>query len=127
MEFIEVFQTNSASELAYIKSLLDGANIKYFVDGETFIRMHGSALPQKIKVQEDKLSQAEEIIKGFSENKNNTMDVISDEELIDASSKNSLNIDESSKNFLNNEEKGFPEKRTCLSEFFSEFDLKPVA
>ncbi|MFT5387950.1 MAG: hypothetical protein ACI9E5_001085 [Candidatus Omnitrophota bacterium] len=64
-EFIEVLVLSRESDIVVAKSLLDANGIPYFIDGENFSKMYGSAIQTRICVPEDKADEARVILKEF--------------------------------------------------------------
>ena len=63
IELIEVFQTTSRSDLAFVESVFISHNIHYFIENESVSRaFYSSALPLKIRVPTDQVQKAREII-----------------------------------------------------------------
>jgi len=54
-EFIEVYLTHKASDIAFIKSIMDANDIRYFIDGENFVQTHGFAVPAKVRVESNQV------------------------------------------------------------------------
>jgi flagellar biosynthesis/type III secretory pathway M-ring protein FliF/YscJ len=68
-EFVEVFSTYNQSDIALIKSVLDGESIHYFFSGESTIMMIGAGSYARLLVKADEAQRAKEILQelGFLE------------------------------------------------------------
>lgn len=67
-EFIVLTTVTNAGDLAMIKSLLDNADIPYFVTNENFSTLFGGAnglTKMEVMVEKDKLEEAKEILQAF--------------------------------------------------------------
>ncbi len=62
-EYQEVLSTYSPSDVAFIKSLLDGEGITYFFQGESLAPYVYYALPMRLFVKEDEIETAAAIVK----------------------------------------------------------------
>lgn len=66
MQFQNIYETAREDEIALIKSLLDAEEIHYFVENDHFF-YRSDALPMVVKVEQDQVEQAKEILKDFLE------------------------------------------------------------
>lgn len=60
--FVEVLRTNSFTDTAVIKSMLDGTGIRYYINGETAASMH-YIQPMVLMVIDEDADQAAELLK----------------------------------------------------------------
>ena len=69
VEMVEVFSTYSQSDIAFIKSVLDGEGIHYFFSGESTVMMIGAGSYARLLVKADEAQRAREILQelGFLE------------------------------------------------------------
>ena len=65
MKYVEIYSTTNPYYIAFIKSLFDAHNIDYDIEGENFLNIHSPAVPAKIKVDENKIKDAEELLEEF--------------------------------------------------------------
>ncbi len=64
IEFIEIYRTQSASEIAFIESLLISCDIPYFIENDNVSRMSlAGGVPFKVRVHEDREREAREILR----------------------------------------------------------------
>lgn len=61
--FLDIYITSDAGEIAMIKSLLDGAGIDYYFQGERFASVHSGAYPARLFVRADQCEEVLEILK----------------------------------------------------------------
>jgi len=66
MKFVEILNTYNPGDIALIKSLLDGDGIVYRFTGEHFNAMEPMVQPARLKVIEDQVERAREILNGFN-------------------------------------------------------------
>ncbi len=64
-ELVEVYRTMNTFHIAFIKSLLDANNIKYFIEGENFLQVRPLVVPAIIRVYKEQSAEAEELLKEF--------------------------------------------------------------
>jgi uncharacterized protein involved in type VI secretion and phage assembly len=62
VEMVEVFSTYSQSDIAFIKSVLDGEGIHYFFSGESTVMMIGAGSYARLLVKADEAQRAREIL-----------------------------------------------------------------
>lgn len=65
-EFIEyelVLETQSAGDIAFIKSILDSENITYFVQGEHVAQYIFHSVPMRLMVQKEDIAKTIQILK----------------------------------------------------------------
>jgi|SRR5208337_4320106 len=67
LEFDEVLSTNSPSDVAFLKSILDEDNITYFFQGEHVAPYVYHALPMRLMIRRDQVQRAMEILKDFNQ------------------------------------------------------------
>jgi hypothetical protein len=63
--FKTVMTSFNQGEIALAKSLLESNNVQCFVQGESFNSLLKTSIPVSIKVPEDSIEQAKEILKEF--------------------------------------------------------------
>jgi len=63
MEYRLLIETSNPADIAMIKSLLDSERIVYFVHGEAFSAIRPMVEPARFMVAEDRLEEAERLIK----------------------------------------------------------------
>jgi hypothetical protein len=63
-ELCEVLSTNDASQIAFIKSLLESEGVKYFIQGEIHSAI-ATRLPVRVMVPAGQKEKALEILRGF--------------------------------------------------------------
>ncbi|MDL2275301.1 hypothetical protein LJC22_04140 [Desulfosarcina sp. OttesenSCG-928-G10] len=66
VDYEEVLQTWSPSDIAFLKSFLDSENIGYFFKGERFLHMRPLADPVRLMVRTDQVKMVFEMLKGVS-------------------------------------------------------------
>lgn len=74
-KFIKVYSTPNPGEISLIKSLLDSQAIEYYIKGEHFASLYGSAdglSSMDIMIREDYLETAEELLREFIKPKGDT-------------------------------------------------------
>ncbi|MGE5507143.1 MAG: DUF2007 domain-containing protein [Chitinophagales bacterium] len=59
---VPVLETFNPGDVAFVKSLLDGEGIPYFVDAERFNQARGFALPMRFFVRAEDAERAREIL-----------------------------------------------------------------
>lgn len=65
-EFVELLTTFNTTEIVMIKSILDGARIKYVVVGKPLGRIYPTLTkPARLMVEKDKIEIARELLKGL--------------------------------------------------------------
>ena len=67
IKYKDIYSTFNAGEIAFIKSLLQASNIRYFVQGENFAYVRGFVQPAIIMVDETQHEDAENILKDFKD------------------------------------------------------------
>ena len=69
VDLVEVFSTYQQSDIAFIKSVLDGEGINYFFSGESTTMMVGAGAYARLMVKADEAPRAKEILQdlGFLE------------------------------------------------------------
>lgn len=65
IELVTVIKTNDKALIAFIKSIFQEADIKYFVKGESLVDLGRAALDVEIQVANKDLEDAKEILKEF--------------------------------------------------------------
>jgi len=68
VKFIKVISINNIGQLEIVKSLLQSFKIPYYVTNENFASLYGEAdglTQMDIMVREDKIEEAEDILKDF--------------------------------------------------------------
>jgi len=68
-EFIDyelVLETQSAGDLAFLKSILDAEEITYFVQGEHVAQFIFHSVPMRLMVKKEDVSKVKEILKGVN-------------------------------------------------------------
>jgi hypothetical protein len=63
IEYIPVIETHNAGDRVFLKSLLDAAEITYFIQGEFVAPYLFNALPMVFMVKKDQVDEAREILK----------------------------------------------------------------
>lgn len=66
--YTEVFSSKNQGDIALLKSVLDDADIDYYVVGEDFLATYPLIEPAKFFVLDDQVDEAREILKQFSAN-----------------------------------------------------------
>lgn len=66
--YIELFSSLNQGDIALIKSILDDAEVDYYVFGENFLGVRPLLEPARFFVNEDQLEQAKEVLKDFQLN-----------------------------------------------------------
>lgn len=61
--FAEIFVTFDATEIALVKSILDGAGIDYYIKSEHFTFSRPFEDPARLHIREDQLDEALDILK----------------------------------------------------------------
>lgn len=73
-KFLKLYSTSEQGELAFIKSILDGQKIPYYIKGENFGSLYGPLLGKfsttDVMVREDYVQEAKELLKDFIPPKN---------------------------------------------------------
>ena len=62
VKFVEVLRTNSFTDAAMIKSILDGEGFHYYINGETAASVH-YVVPMVLMVAEEEAEEAAELLK----------------------------------------------------------------
>jgi hypothetical protein len=65
IKYRELLSTFNPSDVAFIKSLLEGSGIRYYVQGENFLYMRPLAQPAGIMIDEEQYEDAKELLKDF--------------------------------------------------------------
>jgi len=65
MEFELILEIRSAGDQAFLKSMLDGEGIVYFMQGEHVAPYLYHALPMRLMVRKDQAAAARELLKDF--------------------------------------------------------------
>ena len=65
IEYKEVFTTFNIYDISFIKSLYDANDIRYFIEGENFLKVYPVIEPAMIKVDARQLESAKELLKDF--------------------------------------------------------------
>jgi hypothetical protein len=66
IEFEEILSTNSPSDVALIKSLLDAENITYFLQGEHVAPYVYYAVPIRLMIRKDQVKRVLDILKDIN-------------------------------------------------------------
>ncbi len=61
----EIYITVNPFHIAFIKSLFDANNIRYFIEGENFLQVRPLVAPAIIKVDSGQFEDAQELLKEF--------------------------------------------------------------
>lgn len=61
-EFENVMETHSAGERAFLKSVLDGEGIVYFIEGEHAATYMFNSVPQRVMVRKDQADFVRELL-----------------------------------------------------------------
>ena len=65
-EFKKIFETYNASDIAFLKSLLDAHDIAYIVKNENVVTFYSlSGIPMILEVEAEKFDEAVELLKDF--------------------------------------------------------------
>lgn len=62
VEMVEVFSTYNPSDIAFIKSILDGENIHYYFQGESTLMMVAAGSYARLLVQKDQAERVKSIL-----------------------------------------------------------------
>ena len=65
IDFELIFEIHNASDLAYLKSLLDAEGITYFIQGEHVAPFIFHAVPMRLMVKKDQAEMVRELLKDF--------------------------------------------------------------
>jgi len=67
MEYVPIYKPGDQSETAFIESLLKSGNVRYYIHGETFTRMHPFLTPDQsaVYVHPADFKSAYAILQGF--------------------------------------------------------------
>lgn len=63
IDFELIFETHSAGDIAFIKSILDAEGITYFIQGEHVAHFIYHSVPMRLMVKRDQAETAREILK----------------------------------------------------------------
>jgi hypothetical protein len=63
VDYEEVLATHNASDIAVVKSILDGEGIAYFFKGEQFVWMRPLIEPALLMVRKDQVKEVEALLK----------------------------------------------------------------
>jgi hypothetical protein len=66
--FVEILSTFNLADIAFIKSILDDSNIKYFFLDENFNALRQAVQPARLVVREDQTDDAKELLKNVDIN-----------------------------------------------------------
>jgi len=71
VDLVEVYSTYQQSDIAFIKSVLDGEGIPYFFEGESSIMLIGAGAYARLLVKAEEADRAKEILRdlGFLESR----------------------------------------------------------
>lgn len=69
-EYTEVLATRNCGDIAFIKSVLDSADIVYFFQGEHFVSLKPYVTPARLMVKKDQVEEAKELLKDLELNFN---------------------------------------------------------
>ena len=61
-----VLETQSAGDLAFLKSILDAEEITYFVQGEHVAQFIFHSVPMRLMVKKEDVAKVKEILKGVN-------------------------------------------------------------
>ncbi len=61
VEYVHILSTHNQMDIAMLKSFLDGADVKYYFQGESFTYL--TVQPTKLMVDKDEVEQVRELIK----------------------------------------------------------------
>ena len=65
VDFKEIMTSLDMRDIAFIETILDDHQIKYFIHNEYLGSTYGAALPARIMVSEDQAKEAEELLHDF--------------------------------------------------------------
>ena len=65
VEMVEIFSTYNQSDIAFVKSVLEGEGIHYFFSGESTTMMVAAGSYARLLVQTDDVQRATEILQEF--------------------------------------------------------------
>lgn len=63
IEFVTIMETSDRALIAIVKSILDDAGIKYFINGESLLNLGRAAIDAKIQVDKKDAQTALELLK----------------------------------------------------------------
>lgn len=63
--FVPLIESYNPADIAFLKSLLDSANIEYYIDGENFLNVGPLAQPAIVMVLESDYEEASELLSDF--------------------------------------------------------------
>lgn len=63
VELVTIFETRDRALISFIKSVLEEAGIKYFVNGESLLNLGRAAVDVKIQVEKKDIGTASELLK----------------------------------------------------------------
>ncbi len=64
-DFVKLYATSNAGDIAFIKSILDEAEINYFIGNESVHQMYCPAFLMEVMVEKDRVSDAKELLRDF--------------------------------------------------------------
>lgn len=65
VELVTVFKTFNPTDIAFIKSVFDGSNIRYHIQGDSSVYGRPMVTPAAILVEKTQYDEAREIIRNF--------------------------------------------------------------
>lgn len=65
-DYIEILRTFNQTDIAFIKSILEGEGISYYLKGEHFMNMRPLFRPVVLMVKEDEIEKTKEILKDMN-------------------------------------------------------------
>ncbi|MCH7674729.1 DUF2007 domain-containing protein [candidate division KSB1 bacterium] len=66
VEYVQVLATHNAADISFIKSILDGEEVDYFLKGELFNQLEPPVQPAILMVREDQVETANDLLKDLN-------------------------------------------------------------
>jgi len=66
VEYVQVLATHNAADISFIKSILDGEEVDYFLKGELFNQLEPPVQPAILMVRKDQVETANDLLRDLN-------------------------------------------------------------